>query len=64
METVGRLVVYDDDNGWAEGFEFVTSFSPVIMIEESLLLPPERFEDGRLVLSAPLTVSTDLPPES
>jgi saccharopine dehydrogenase (NAD+, L-lysine-forming) len=59
MDTVERLVVYDGDNGWAEGFEFVTSFSPAIMIEECLLLPPERFEDGRLVLSEPLSVSTE-----
>lgn len=59
MDTVERLVVYDGDNGWAEGFEFATSFSPAIMIEESLLLPPERFEDGELVLSEPLTVTAE-----
>lgn len=59
MDTVERLLVYDGDNGWAEGFEFVTSFSPAIMVEESLLLPPERFEDGRLVASEPLTISTE-----
>lgn len=59
MDTVERLLVYDGDNGWAEGFEFVTSFSPAIMIEESLLLPPERFEDGRLVASEPLTISAE-----
>jgi saccharopine dehydrogenase (NAD+, L-lysine-forming) len=59
MDTVERLIVYDGDNGWAEGYEFATSFSPAIMIEESLLLPPERFEDGRFVLSEPLTVSAE-----
>ncbi len=59
MDTVERLVVYDGDNGWAEGFEFVTSFSPAIMIEESLLLPPERFEDGELIQSEPLSISAE-----
>ncbi len=59
MDVVERLVVYDGDNASAEGFEFATSFSPAIMIEESLLLPPERFEDGRLVSSEPLSVSEE-----
>ncbi len=59
LDTVERLLVYDGDNGWAEGFEFATSFSPAIMVEECLLLPPERFQDGRMVASEPLSVSEE-----
>lgn len=59
MDTVERLIVYDGDNGSVEGYAFATSFSPATMIEECLLLPPERFEDGALVLSEPLTVSAE-----
>jgi saccharopine dehydrogenase (NAD+, L-lysine-forming) len=59
MDSVERLVVFDGDNGSAEGFEFPTTFSPAIMVEECLLVPPERFENGAMVQSEPLSESLE-----
>jgi saccharopine dehydrogenase-like NADP-dependent oxidoreductase len=59
LEVVEELVVYDGDGGWVESHAFATSFSPAVMVEECLLVPPERFEDGRFVQSEPLTVSAE-----
>ncbi len=57
LDVVEELVVYDGDGGRVDGYEFATSFSPAVMVEECLLCPPERFEDGRFVTSEPLSVS-------
>jgi saccharopine dehydrogenase (NAD+, L-lysine forming) len=56
LDTVERLTVFDGDNGSVEGYDFAPGFSPATMVEECLILPPNAFEDGRMVRRTPLTM--------
>jgi saccharopine dehydrogenase (NAD+, L-lysine-forming) len=55
LDTVETLTVLDGDNGTAEGYDFVCSFSPTTMVEECLILPPHAYEHGKIVRRSPLT---------
>ena len=59
LDTVERLTVFDGDAGTVEGFDFAPGFSPTTMVEECLILPPQAFEDGRMVRRTSLSVSTE-----
>lgn len=59
MDTVERLTVFDGDAGTVDGFDFAPGFSPTTMVEECLILPPNAFEDGRMVRRTSLSVSTE-----
>lgn len=56
FDAVTALTVLDGDNGTADGYEFVCSFSPETMIEECLL-PPYVLRDGRESRNEALSVS-------
>ncbi|HQG03251.1 MAG TPA: saccharopine dehydrogenase NADP-binding domain-containing protein [Thermoleophilia bacterium] len=58
FDAVTALTVLDGDNGTADGYEFVCSFSPETMIEECLL-PPYVFRDGRESRNEALSVSRE-----
>jgi saccharopine dehydrogenase-like NADP-dependent oxidoreductase len=57
LDTVERLTVLDGDCGTVDGYDFAPSFSPATMVEESLILPPQAFEDGVMVRRRPLSRS-------
>jgi saccharopine dehydrogenase (NAD+, L-lysine-forming) len=59
LDTVERLTVFDGDNGTVEGYDFAPGFSPATMVEECLILPPNAFENGRMIRRTPLTTWTE-----
>jgi len=59
LDTVERLTVLDGDAGSVDGYDFAPSFSPATMVEESLILPPRAFEDGKPVRRTPLSTSME-----
>jgi saccharopine dehydrogenase (NAD+, L-lysine forming) len=59
LDTVERLTVLDGDVGTVDGYDFAPSFSPTTMVEESLILPPHGFEDGKLVRRTSLSRSLE-----
>ncbi len=57
LDTLERITVLDGDAGTVEGYDFAPSFSPATMVEECLILPPQGWEEGRLVRRTPLSRS-------
>jgi saccharopine dehydrogenase (NAD+, L-lysine-forming) len=59
FDAVERLTVFDGDAGSVEGFDYAPSFSPTTMVEECLILPPNAFENGKMIRRTPLTKTTE-----
>ena len=55
FDTVDGLTVLDGDDATVEGVDYAASFSPITMVEECLILPPDAFEDGKMIRRPPLS---------